>query len=133
MPLSSVSQVALLNILQSDSLSSLPTLCLPEYLGIQWSLILISFCFNFKLNLMILNTSSSSFSLLIGDTAFSGFSGSPAYPTIYSHISSRLPCFTYFGRSSRLGVCIHFLGNCISLSPSTCAIILSPHIIYSDT
>ena len=44
-------------------LRSLPTLPLPEYLGIQWSLILFLICFHFKLNLMILNTSS--FSLLL--------------------------------------------------------------------
>ena len=41
-------------------LRSLPTLPLPEYLGIQWSLILFLICFHFKLNLMILNTSSFS-------------------------------------------------------------------------
>ena len=41
-------------------LRSLPTLPLPEYLGIQWSLILFLICFHFKLNLMILNTPSFS-------------------------------------------------------------------------
>lgn len=63
MPLSSFSQAAF-SVFQLNTLLSLPILPHPEYLGIQWSLILFFICFNFKWN-WIPNISSFSFSLLL--------------------------------------------------------------------